>query len=408
MNQAAVLSLNDRRGQHQGPDRAGRSGPDARGGAELRTSLFSTLRRSDQRKKADLYLSGLLGAEGRKSIRNIATVHGGPAAEQSLHHFICSSTWDWAPMRAELARFLGRTAPHRAWVVRSLAIPKAGTHSVGVGRQFVPDLGQVMNGQLAYGAWFASEGISAPVDWRLFLPPNWLDHEGRRSRAEIPEGIEEATPAQCAVDTGLAAARSSGLPNRPVILDTELGEPGTAVRAFAAAGVPLLARIDDRTQLTVADRALPGSGRGALPARQILESVRGLARPVDWTHPTAPGVRLTALAAAVPVRIAQPASGPAPLPRRDLLLLGEWPDRRRQPSRIWLADLPGVPLSSLLRLSKLTSRVDHDVERVGDRVGQRDYEGRSFPGWHRHMTLVSAAHALAMRTASREQQRRAS
>lgn len=399
MNQAAVLSLYDRRGQHRGTDRAGRSGPDGRGGAELRASLFSTLRRSDQRTKADLYLSGLLAAEGRKSIRNIATVHGGPAAEQSLHHFICSSTWDWKPMRAQLARFLARTAPHRAWVVRSLAIPKAGTHSVGVGRQFVPDLGQVMNGQLAYGAWFASEAMSVPVDWRLFLPPNWLDHEGRRSRAEIPDGVGETTPAQCAVATGLGAARS--LPARPVILDTELGEPGTAVRAFAESGVPLLARIDGRTQLAVADRALPGSGRGALPARQILESVRGLARPVEWSHPAAPGVRLTTLATAVPVRLTQPA-------RRDLLLLGEWQDRRRQPSRIWLADLPGVPLSSLLRLSKLTSRVDHDVEHVGDHLGQRDYEGRSFPGWHRHMTLVSAAHAVALRSALRGQERQAS
>ncbi|CAM5738132.1 Transposase OS=Streptomyces microflavus OX=1919 GN=G3I39_33305 PE=4 SV=1 [Streptomyces microflavus] len=35
----------------------------------------------------------LIAAEGRKSIRNIAAVLGGSATEQSLHHFVASSTW---------------------------------------------------------------------------------------------------------------------------------------------------------------------------------------------------------------------------------------------------------------------------------------------------------------------------
>ncbi|CAM5241870.1 hypothetical protein SALBM217S_05197 [Streptomyces griseoloalbus] len=64
--------------------------------------LFASLRRSDQRLRARQYLSGLLAAEGRKSIRNIAAFAGGTAAEQSLHHFISSSTWDWSPMREAL------------------------------------------------------------------------------------------------------------------------------------------------------------------------------------------------------------------------------------------------------------------------------------------------------------------
>lgn len=44
-------------------------------------------------------------------------------------------------------------------------------------------------------------------------------------------------------------------------------------------------------------------------------------------------------------------------------------------------------------MTKIAARVVHDGESLGDRVGLRDFEGRSFPGWHRHMTLASVAHA---------------
>jgi SRSO17 transposase len=40
--------------------------------------------------------------------------------------------------------------------------------------------------------------------------------------------------------------------------------------------------------------------------------------------------------------------------------------------------------------------VDRDFADIADRVGVRDYAGRSFAGWHRHMTLASAAHAAVV------------
>lgn len=68
---------------------------------------------------------------------------------------------------------------------------------------------------------------------------------------------------------------------------------------------------------------------------------------------------------------------------------------------LWLASpslAPAPAFSSvgeLLRLARLTRRVARDEERIGERVGMRDFEGRSFNGWHRHMTLASAAHAVS-------------
>ncbi|MFF1797388.1 transposase, partial [Kitasatospora sp. NPDC058263] len=73
---------------------------------ELCSILFTSLSRSDQCRKGMQYLRGLLETEGRKSIRNIAALLGKPASEQNLHHFICSSTWDWIPIRRALAHYL--------------------------------------------------------------------------------------------------------------------------------------------------------------------------------------------------------------------------------------------------------------------------------------------------------------
>ncbi|MCM3299665.1 IS701 family transposase [Streptomyces pseudogriseolus] len=349
--------------------------------------LFASLRRSDQRLRARQYLSGLLAAEGRKSIRNIAAFAGGTAAEQSLHHFISSSTWDWSPMREALTDRVMRVLGPTAWVVRPLFIPKAGEHSVGVERQFAPELGQVLNGQLAFGAWAAAEEASVPVQWRLHLPESWLGDARRCRRAEIPGGTEAETPEECATATALTALGQWPVPKRPVVLDTHVRGLGGVVRPFAEARTPLLTRVQGSTRLIVTDRAMPGYRAGAIPARHIMESVQGLRRPLEDAGGP---VRRTTLVAAVRVRLSRPGSGP------ELLLMGVWHGLGKAPVDLWLAAPATAPVGDLVRLTRLAGRVAEDEERIGERVGIRDFEGRSFPGWHRHMTLASVAHAVSV------------
>jgi SRSO17 transposase len=38
--------------------------------------------------------------------------------------------------------------------------------------------------------------------------------------------------------------------------------------------------------------------------------------------------------------------------------------------------------------------VEHDYRELKDALGLDHFEGRSFKGWHHHVTLVSAAHAF--------------
>ncbi|MFD7030927.1 IS701 family transposase [Streptomyces sp. NPDC059917] len=378
--------------------RGGRTGPGRSDGGrraheaaeDLCGAVFGSLRRRDQREKGLQYVRGLLATPGRKSIRNIAQQIGGPAAEQSLHHFIAGSTWDWQPIRTALSQYLEQSSPLTAWVAQPMAIPKGGEHSVGVGRQYDPHRGQMFRGQQAFGIWFTSADVVTPVGWRLYLP----DEEGAAAGAAEFEGGERSgeTYEECAVTGVLDAVREVGVPARPVLLDIQNIGTRSTMNRFADARLPVLARISPAARLLVTDPALPGHGAGTLAARDVLQNVRALRTVVEWADPLYPGQRRTSLVAAV--RVMMP--DPSPARRRHLTLLGEWTDARSMPSQLWVTDLARpVPVTPavLLRMTKQARRVSASSAHSVQEVGLRDFAGRSLQGWHRHVTMASVAHA---------------
>ncbi|HEY5834412.1 MAG TPA: transposase [Streptomyces sp.] len=366
--------------------------------AELCSVVFSPLHRSDQRRKGAEYVRGLLSARGRKSIRKIASVVGGPAAGQSLHHFVAGSTWDWDPVRRALANHLVRMAPPQAWVVRPLIIPKEGDRTVGVDRRFVPSLGQVVNAQHAVGVWGASEAVSYPVNWRLYLPEAWVEDAPRRTRAAIPDETEVETLGACVVHACQTVVRDWSLPARPMVLDARDGNLLHVVPRLHAAGTGLLVRVTG-TLPVLAVMPRP-AGRGAAGPQTVWQVVESVGR---MRHPIVREDGSTELAVVIPVRLPPhlgPSSPDADEPALHLLATGRpggpWPQET------WLTNLADARPATLLRLTRLVERVERDFEATGEQVGIRDFAGRSFGGWHRHVTLASAAHAVAVlsRTAS--------
>jgi SRSO17 transposase len=78
------------------------------------------------------------------------------------------------------------------------------------------------------------------------------------------------------------------------------------------------------------------------------------------------------------------------LPERWLLV--EWPPGADEPSDYWLSDLPtDTPLAELVRLAKSRWRIEHDYRELKQALGLDHFEGRSWIGWHRHVTLAAAA-----------------
>lgn len=332
---------------------------------ELCAELFAGLPRKDQRRKGEQYLRGLLTARGRKSIRNIAASVGDGAAEQSLHHFIAASTWDWTPVRAALARYVERALRPRCWVVQNVVIPKAGQHSVGVARRFVPSLGHIVNSQEAYGVWAATDEMSTPVSWQLKLATT--------------------SSLACVVEAAQEVREWTGARPRPVVLDLPDTDPGEVVRCFRVAGLPFLATVPGTTRVVATDPALTRLGVGQVSVQQLLRMAGPLRRPVTWTDPVSRRLRTSLVTA---VRVELPSAG-------RVLLLGEWDGPHGWPRRCWITGTATrASWGELLRLALLAHRVEADFAETSVNVGIVDFEGRSFDGWHRHTTLASAAQAV--------------
>ncbi|MFE0047362.1 IS701 family transposase [Streptomyces albireticuli] len=338
--------------------------------------LLGSLRRADQRRRGEQYVRGLLTASGRKTARNLASFVGEGAAAQSLHHFVAASTWDWRPVRAALARYADDFLRPDAWVVRPMVVSKTGANSVGVRRRFVPDLGRVMTCQRSHGLWLASDALSAPVSWHLTLggAPDGDQDRPLGTRGEEEELVHLV--AEIAQETRTVA--------RPVVMDARAAPPLALVRTLTSAGLPFMLRVGAELPLAPAAGRVQVDRRPATsPAQALMEQVKRLSHPVEC-HGS------VSFVTPLPVVL------PGLLPQRTLLLMGVWRANRRRPADLWLTDLTSWGRGPLLRLAMLTDRVDADFGAVSVGVGMRDFEGRSFQGWHRHVTLASIAHALRL------------
>jgi hypothetical protein len=85
-----------------------------------------------------------------------------------------------------------------------------------------------------------------------------------------------------------------------------------------------------------------------------------------------------------------PAGVHSTLPPRQLLV--EWPLGKPQPRGYWITNITDRSLADLVALAKLRQSVKSHLETFANRFGLRDYEGRTFAGWHHHVTLASAAY----------------
>jgi SRSO17 transposase len=79
----------------------------------------------------------------------------------------------------------------------------------------------------------------------------------------------------------------------------------------------------------------------------------------------------------------------------EVTLLVEWPQDAPKPTDYWLTSLPAdTPVAELVRLAKIRWRIEHDYRELKHGLGLDHFEGRSWVGWHHHVTLVTAAHAF--------------
>jgi SRSO17 transposase len=79
----------------------------------------------------------------------------------------------------------------------------------------------------------------------------------------------------------------------------------------------------------------------------------------------------------------------------DRWLVVQWDEKKPdKPVHFWLAHVPGVARPTpqrLVRLAKDRWAIETSYRELKNTLGIDHFEGRTWPGWHRHVTLVTAA-----------------
>src|SRR3989440_648835 len=278
---------------------------------DFTAEMLGGLPRKDQRAAGELYVRGLLTDGQRKSMVPMAARLG--TDHQRLQQFITSSTWDYAAVRRNVARWFAAGQPVEALVVDDTGFPKGGEASPGVARQYSGTLGKTANCQIGVSVHLVNEGASCAADWRLFCPESWDDAAladpvagagaaRRRERAGIPDEVRHREKWRLALDmigemTGpggwgvLDLATAAG-GSRPVVAaDIGYGDNALFRQELTAAGWQYAVAIKGGT--TAHDG-------GAVPQAR---PYGGLGPPPQPPHPGPPAaVRPLALAHAGHVR----------------------------------------------------------------------------------------------------------
>jgi len=369
--------------------------------------------RKERRQHAEEYIRGLLMDGERKSIEPMADrLPDGDV--QALQQFVSQSPWPTKEVRASLARKVeGEFVVEPYWLVDEVSFPKQGKHSVGVARQYCGALGKTANCQVAVTLDLGTEESSTPLNWALYLPEQWINDPVRRKKAGIPEEIIFKTKTELALDL-IDEVRAWGLQDRLVLTDSGYGDSYEFRQGLRNRELDYVAQVSGELTAWTEDPhpADPPMKRGGkIPRKRLyakeLPATRSLCqiakdlpssswKTITWREGTKGPLSSRFARVVVWMATGLMEGRTMRVPSEELLI--EWPGGTNEPRKYWLSSLSPHQTSfrALVRKAKGRFRVDQDYEEMKGEVGLDHFEGRSWQGWHHHVTLVTLAYAFLM------------
>jgi SRSO17 transposase len=391
--------------------------------------------RAEQRRWAAVYLQGLLADVPRKNVEAMAlrVLGAGPGAERrvrALQQFIGEGCWDDGAIRAEHGRAVDETLgdDDGIFIIDGSDIPKRGTHSAGVARQWCGATGKPENCQAGVFLGYASCSGYTLLDCRLYLPQQWFGaaYRDRWDGCRIPAATTFATKLALAAEL-VEQAVTAGRPRaRWCLCDEWFGRDSSFLDRIAATGLHYLAEVpkdtavwplvspaagtaQERPQTWVPPHAATGRPRTKLrlqPGTAAPQRLAVLAQQIpaaQWQRyrvlegSQGPLVADFAVLRAVAVRDSLPGPEVWVLLRRSLPQVGEAGE-----VKYLLSDAPATTaLATLVGLSGRRWPIESCFEAGKGQLGLDQYELRFWRGWQHHMTLVMLAQHFLVRLRQR-------
>lgn len=352
---------------------------------------------SDKRQRASfgLYCAGLLNDGERKSMEPLAArASGDPESCSAVHHrlihFLSSAAWRDEPIRDYTTGYaiaeMQTQAPLSAWIVDDTGFLKQGRSSPGVQRQYTGSAGKTVNCQIGVSLVFANGMSHVAGDFRLYLPESWASDRERCRRAHIPDDVEYNPKWALALEM-IEHAVQTRVPRGVVLADCDYGNKTVFRDTLSNLGVKYAVEIQSTTKVRrLGARGTPGE---RMAVGDIGLRLKAKLRTATWRAGTNTVLRSRFARIRVLVDREDGAE------RKPEWLLIEWPDNEPRPTKFVLSTMSkSTSCKQLVRTFKERWRIERSYEDLKGELGLDHYEGRSFVGWHHHVTAVLACYAF--------------
>jgi SRSO17 transposase len=272
-----------------------------------------------------------------------------------------------------------------------------------------------------------------PVSAQLFLPESWAQDAKLRKQAQVPEEITEQTKPEIALGL-LDRARQWGVPIQAVVVDAGYGDNPNFLRGLDERQVPYMCavestfgcRLPEEVEATAAQRPIYG-GRGQprkprpAPLYTVKELIASLPTSAWQTISWREGTKGTMQVQAVAIRVhwatgsslhstshSRVHTGPegwllAERPLSETVADDSPPtvvepqEKEEEQIKYWFSVLSqDASLSRLVLLAHARWVIEQFYEDAKQECGFDHYQGRSWQGLHRHLTLVMLAYSFLM------------
>ena len=351
-----------------------------------------------RRESFAIYAMGLFGDSERKSVEPIAArASCDPKETDDLHqrltYFLSESDWSDAPIRRFCAKYALEKMTKReaveCLIVDDTGFLKQGAHSVGVKRQYTGSAGKIANCQIGVSLSLSTRSEHVPIDFELYLPKDWTDDKTRRDEGHIPKEIDFKTKPELALQM-IRRAVADDMPPGVVLADSAYGDNGDFRRGIREEGLPYAIEVHSPTTVWRLDKEGQRVGE-PMSVADVGHHMKGPCRKVTWRE----GCKGKMRSRFARCRVRPVHCVPGGSDDEEIWLLMECPEGEICATKFWLASLPkSMTCKELVRLVKERYRTERVYEDMKGELGLDHFEGRSYRGWHHHVTVALACFAF--------------
>ncbi len=374
--------------------------------ADFQSRFAHLFQRSESRRQAGKYLRGLLSEVQRKNGWQLAEKVGDKTPD-ATERLLYQAEWEADAAQDVLQAYVIEVfgAEEGIGVVDETGFVKKGKHSVGVKRQYSGTAGKVENCQVGVFLSYVGRDGHVFLDRRLYLPEEWCSDKERCQRAKVPETISFQSKPELALGM-LEHAWEQGVPMRWVTGDEVYGKSTHLRDTVHASGRHYVLAVAKDTSVWVREQVQEGSSQREAVVLVTAADVVAKLPSEQWQHLTvAEGTKGPRTYDWVAVRVQEHVSsspGQTGHPGREAWLLVRRSLSESQELAYYLSNAAAdTPLLTLARVATTRYTVEQCLEEAKGETGLDEYEVRSWPSWHRHITLSLMAHAWLAATRSR-------